>query len=165
MTSILERRRIEAELARALLGAMEKVMPREQALSVLGETVVQMARAAGASAARELGRVPSLADFAALLPRWQQDDALAIDFLTQTPDRLEFNVTRCRYADMYRELGVLELGTVLSCSRDGEFCRGYDPDISMERSRTIMQGATHCDFRYRMARSNRDSDRSLPSAD
>ena len=32
---------------------------------------------------------------------------------------------------------------------DGAFCEGYDPRLKLERTQTIMQGASHCDFRYR----------------
>ncbi|MCB1440719.1 MAG: L-2-amino-thiazoline-4-carboxylic acid hydrolase, partial [Nitratireductor sp.] len=39
---------------------------------------------------------------------------------------------------------------LLSCNRDGDFCIGYNPDIEMTRTQTIMRGASHCDFRYRM---------------
>jgi hypothetical protein len=74
-----------------------------------------------------------------------------MDVLVQNEKFFAFNVTRCRYAEMYRELGIPELGAVLSCHRDGEFCRGYNPAIGFERTQTIMQGATHCDFRYTLA--------------
>jgi hypothetical protein len=151
MTSILERRRIEAEFARTLLATMERHMTRDAALAILREAVVQMARETGAAMAEEQGGSPDLADFAAILPRWQADSALAIDFLQATPTKLDFNVTRCRYAEMYRQLGIPELGAVLSCNRDGEFCRGYNPAIGFARSQTIMQGATHCDFRYTLS--------------
>ena len=28
-------------------------------------------------------------------------------------------------------------------------CEGYDPNLKLDRSQTIMQGASHCNFRYR----------------
>jgi len=71
-----------------------------------------------------------------------------METLEQTRDRLAFNVTRCRYAEMYEELGMRDIGGILSCGRDGEFCRGYAPDVELTRTRTIMEGASHCDFRY-----------------
>ncbi len=46
-------------------------------------------------------------------------------------------------------MGLAEIGHILSCGRDGTFCTGYNPKISLERTQTIMQGASHCDFRYR----------------
>lgn len=151
MMSILERRRIEAEFAKTLLATMERHLPPEHARAILGEAIVTMARDTGAAMAREQGGANDLAAYAALLPRWQQDDALAMEFIERSASRLDFNVTRCRYAEMYRELGIPELGALLSCNRDGEFCRGYNPAIRMERTQTIMQGAPHCDFRYSLA--------------
>ena len=65
-----------------------------------------------------------------------------------TETEFHFNVVRCRYSEMYRELGLAELGAVLSCNRDGAFCEGYDPKLKLERTQTLMGGASHCDFRY-----------------
>ena len=55
---------------------------------------------------------------------------------------------RCRYAETYKAMGLGEIGHLLSCNRDGAFCEGYDPKLKLERTQTIMQGASHCDFRY-----------------
>ena len=49
---------------------------------------------------------------------------------------------------MYRDMGLAEIGTLLSCVRDQEFIEGYDPTIAMTRTQTLMEGASHCDFRY-----------------
>jgi hypothetical protein len=49
---------------------------------------------------------------------------------------------------MYREMGLADLGALLSCNRDGSFCDGYDPRLKLTRTQTIMGGADHCDFRY-----------------
>ena len=70
--------------------------------------------------------------------------------LKSTPTEYDFNVVRCRYSEMYRAMGLAELGAVLSCNRDGAFCEGYDPRLKLTRTQTLMEGATHCDFRYRM---------------
>ncbi len=66
----------------------------------------------------------------------------------QTDTRYRYNVTRCKYAEMYRDMGLGEIGHLLSCQRDGTFCEGYDERISSKRTQTIMQGASHCDFDY-----------------
>jgi hypothetical protein len=49
---------------------------------------------------------------------------------------------------MYRAMGLGEIGHLLSCNRDGDFCIGYNPEMKLERTQTIMKGASHCDFRY-----------------
>ena len=57
-------------------------------------------------------------------------------------------MTRCRYAEMYRALGMVELGATLSCDRDGSLIAGFNPNVRFTRTQTIMAGADHCDFRF-----------------
>ena len=60
------------------------------------------------------------------------------------------NVTRCRYAEMYEELGLQELGYMLSCARDFAMIDGFNPRINLTRTQTIMEGANHCDFLFEL---------------
>ena len=73
---------------------------------------------------------------------------LEIEMIEETRSKLSYNVTRCRYAEMYKAMGLGEIGHLLSCQRDGTFCEGYDERLKLTRTQTIMQGASHCDFRY-----------------
>ena len=148
---IIELRRIEANVIKPIYEEMVRVLGREQAREILGNAIRQNAIEHGQGyAEREAPGGNDLAGFARLLPQWQKNDALEIDMLESKPERFDFNVTRCRYAEMYREMGVAEIGDLLSCGRDGAFCTGYNPKIELERTQTIMKGASHCDFRYRM---------------
>ena len=79
---------------------------------------------------------------------WAQDNVLEIEFLKETADRLFFNVRRCGYAEMYKKSGLSDFGYCLSCNRDKAFVAGFNPDIVMKRTRTIMEGASFCDFRF-----------------
>ncbi len=75
-----------------------------------------------------------------------------IDTIDATDGRFAFNVTRCGYAEMYRELGVPELGAIFSCNRDAALIDGFNPHVALERTQTLMGGASHCDFRYTLRR-------------
>src|SRR5262249_41624367 len=75
-------------------------------------------------------------------------NALDVEVLKRTPDAFDVNVTRCKYAEFYKELGVPELGFLLTCSADFTMADGYGGDVKLKRTQTIMQGASHCDFRY-----------------
>ena len=75
-------------------------------------------------------------------------DALDYSVRAQSQDTYEIDVTGCRYAQFYKELGEPELGFLLVCSSDFTFAEGFGPDIKLTRTQTIMQGASHCDFRY-----------------
>ncbi|MGC9419141.1 MAG: L-2-amino-thiazoline-4-carboxylic acid hydrolase [Rhodovulum sp.] len=147
---ILERRRIEAMILKHVYDVISERSGKAEAEAVIGETCSRSAIEQGKHLAEDLGRAPDLEDFAAILPNWTREDALEIEPIETSADRMDFNVTRCRYAEMYREMGLGEIGHLLSCNRDGDFCIGYNPEIELTRTQTIMQGASHCDFRYRM---------------
>jgi predicted ArsR family transcriptional regulator len=66
-------------------------------------------------------------------------------------DKLEFDVTRCRYAEFFRELNEPELGALLMCSTDFDIAAASDGEVTLERRQTIMQGAPSCTFRYKFA--------------
>lgn len=152
--SILDQRRIEAKFAGQLLRTLETEVGRERAREILARAIIEMAHQAGRDfAALKPGNQngenpPDLSDMASIMPLWQKDDGITMKMLEQTPEKLSFNVTRCRYAESYREMGLGDIGDLLSCNRDGEFCHGYNPKIRFERTQTIMKGAAYCDFRY-----------------
>jgi len=79
-------------------------------------------------------------------------DALDYEVLRKTPDSFDINVTGCRYAKFYKEIGAPELGFVLVCSADFAMAEGFSADVQLTRTQTIMQGASHCDFRYQLNR-------------
>lgn len=147
---ILHRRRIEAELVKSIYDEMAASIGAAESRAILTRAIANHAIAHGEKMAGAQEGANDLAGFAALMPQWQAEDALQMDILEETETVFAFNVTRCRYAEMYREMGLADLGAVLSCNRDGVFCKGYNPDIAFERTQTIMQGASHCDFRYRL---------------
>jgi hypothetical protein len=147
---ILQRRRIEAEIIKPIYEEMKAAFGAEAAKAVIERAIRKAAVKAGQDFAAAAPGGPSLENFAAIQPLWTQDDALRIETLRQDGEAMDFNVTRCRYAEMYHEMGLGEIGHLLSCNRDATFIEGYDPTIGFERSQTIMQGASHCDFRYRV---------------
>jgi len=149
---VLTRREVEARIVAPLLEAMMTEFGREQVLALTRQVIVAIAREQGAALAQQAGGC-TLGHFAAALEPWKKGDdgqiiAMQIETLAQTESQLAFNVTRCRYAEMYRELGLPELGVILSCSRDFALIEGFNPDIHLTRSQTIMDGAPFCDFRY-----------------
>lgn len=147
---ILEQRRIEAAFAKGVYEEMAAEIGAERARAILARAVVKLAKAAAGRFAAAAPDGPGLDHFIAIQELWTRDDALRIEVVEHTEAAYGFNVTRCRYAEMYREMGLAELGAVLSCNRDGAFCEGYDPKLKLARSQTLMAGATHCDFRYRL---------------
>lgn len=148
--AILQKRRIEAEILGEVYQVLKTRDGKAAAREIIGAACSASAIAQGKAFAAELGQPPDLLDFADILPHWTKEDALEIEVLRSTQDHMDFNVTRCRYAETYAEIGLAEIGDLLSCNRDGDFCIGYNPQITLTRTQTIMQGAGYCDFRYRI---------------
>ncbi len=144
---VLSRREVEARILAPMLDAMGEAFGRERVLEVMRGTIVRIAKKQGAELAGYMGGV-TLQHFAESLRDWTRDDALEIDVIEQTEETFSFNVTRCRYAELYEKLGIRELGSALSCARDYALIEGFNPDVSLKRTQTIMEGAPHCDFRY-----------------
>jgi len=144
---VLTRREVEARILAPMLDAMGETFGREKVLAVMRDTIVNIAKKQGAELAGFMGGV-TFQHFAESLRFWTMDDALKIDVIEQTENVFSFNVTRCRYAELYEKLGIRELGMALSCARDYALIEGFNPEVSLKRTRTIMEGESHCDFRY-----------------
>lgn len=148
LAPMLERRRVEAEILSHVYETVKERHGVAEARRVIGESVRRSAIAQGEAMAKAQGGAPGLAGFEAIQPLWTRGGALEVVLRENGPEVFAFDVTRCRYAEMYRDMGLAEIGPLLSCQRDGSFCEGYDPRIKLTRTQTIMQGASHCDFRY-----------------
>ncbi len=144
---LLDRREIEASIVGPLLRAFSDEVGEEKARMILQNVVRQIAQIGGCNAAQLLGG-NDLSSLAEAVDSWRVGDALTLEIGRQDEQAFEFNVTRCRFAEMYHRLGLKDLGAILSCSRDAAMIEGFNPEISFTRTQTIMEGAPHCDFRY-----------------
>ena len=150
--SIFVRRYIEAAVLKNVFGEISNKFGIKAAEEIIGKACSNSAIAHGAAMADVLEKKPDLSDFADILPNWTKEEALEIDVLDEAASVMNFNVTRCRYAEMYEEMGLKDIGHLLSCSRDADFCKGYNSEIKFERTQTIMKGAKYCDFRLKLER-------------
>lgn len=146
---VLTRREIEARILAPVIDALGREFNRERVIAIVAEVIRDTARAQGRAMAAACPDT-SLTDFASTLEPWTRGDAMRMEVIEQRDDRLAFDVTRCRYAEMYRELGIADLGAALSCNRDAALIEGFNPEVSLTRTETIMQGAPRCNFRYAM---------------
>jgi hypothetical protein len=144
---VLARREVEARILAPIIDALAGEFGRTRVVEIVRDAIIDIAHQQGAQLVTTMGG-NTVTEFAASLTFWTQDNALELDVLEQGDDAFAFNVTRCRYTELYRALGIPELGAVLSCNRDGALIEGFNPGIDLTRTQTIMQGAAYCDFRY-----------------
>jgi hypothetical protein len=148
---LLQQREIEARIVGPLIRAFSAEFGEERTLAILRQVISGLAKQAGADFARSLGE-DGLPAFKRVVDRWCENGGLEIEMLEQSAERLSFDVVRCGYAEMYRALGLADLGSSLSCVRDLALIAGFSPDIELTRTQTLMEGAACCDFRFRRKR-------------
>jgi hypothetical protein len=145
---VLEQAKIQAQILVPLVKALQAELGEERANALVRRALGDLYRRYGeefwrAKQETHLGKV-----MASAFATFARGDALDYRVREQSQDRFEIDVTGCRYAQFYQELGEPELGFLLVCSADFLMTEGFDPDIKLTRTQTIMQGASHCDFRF-----------------
>jgi predicted hydrocarbon binding protein len=145
---VLKRREIEARILAPVLEALGKKFGKGEVLEIAGQAIIETARQQGRELAKRLER-NDLEAYGRSMEAWTRDGALQLHILDQNQDNLSFDVTECKYAELYRNLGIVGIGSILSCSRDAAFIEGFNSSVTLERTQTIMQGAAFCDFRFR----------------
>jgi hypothetical protein len=147
--SVIEQAKIQAQVLVPLVKALQGELGEARANALVRKTLGDLYRRFGeefwtAKNERDLGKA-----VASAFRTYARDDALSYDVIEQTQDAFAFDVKRCAYAEFYKALGEPELGFLMICAADFATAEGFGPDIQLTRTKTIMQGADHCDFRYR----------------
>jgi predicted ArsR family transcriptional regulator len=146
--SHLQRRKIEGRVLIPFIQTLKEKLGESTMREVLDATIGKLAAGDGAAWAEKYGQTTaSLRAVAKEL--WASGGAMDIQVLSESDDRLDFNVTRCRYAEFYKELGLSDIGYRVHCNRDHAMIVGFNDELELSRSGTIMNGAACCDFRYR----------------
>ncbi|MCX6909605.1 MAG: L-2-amino-thiazoline-4-carboxylic acid hydrolase [Verrucomicrobia bacterium] len=145
--SLLQRREIEAQIAAPLVKAFMDEFGRERTLKTVKRVIKRLAKQKGAELAKLAGGNGLKQFVKAVLPLWCEGGALNVEVIEANDQRCSFNVTRCKYAEMYRRLGLADFGLLFSCSRDFAFISGFNRRLKLKRTQTIMEGDRVCDFR------------------
>ncbi len=142
----LERRKIQAEVLIPMVQAFQRAIGKERTNEIVREVITELARKDGAQLAQQFG--DDLSGMEKVSGVWAAGGSLGIEPIEKSVDRLDFNVTRCQYAEFYKDLGLPELGYLFHCNRDFAMVEGFSPSLTLKRTQTIMEGAGHCDFRF-----------------
>lgn len=140
------RREIEARMVEPFIKAFAEEFGEEKTMEIVKGVIAGLAESAGAGLAKMLGD-NSLDCFAKkVTPAFGAGGALQYEIRESTEDTVRMDIVRCAYVDMYKRLGMADLGPVLSCGRDEYLIRGFNPDVEFTRKYTIMEGGSCCDF-------------------
>ena len=149
---LIEKVKIQAQILVPLVKALQAELGEARANAIVREALGELYRGYGERWARAQGAADLGETAASAFEMFAAGDALRYEVIKKTPDAFEANVTECGYARFYDKIGAPELGFLLTCSADFAHAEGLGADVRLTRTQTIMQGASHCDFRYRLRR-------------
>lgn len=149
---LLDKVRIQAQVLVPVMRALRAELGRHKADAIVSEALRGWSREIFAAAARGIegppGRKFARMDKALAEATLQE---VSVDMHRRDREAVEFDITSCRFADFFREIGEPELGALLVCQTDIEIAAAGGDDVRFERSQTIMKGAPSCTFRYKFA--------------
>ncbi len=145
---LIEQVKIQAQVLVPLVKALQAELGEDRANAIVRKALSELYRRYGekwwrAQGARDLGE-----KMASAFEMFAAGDALEYQVVRKASDAFEVDVTECQYARFYNEIGAPELGFLLTCSGDFAHAEGLGDGVQLTRTQTIMQGASHCDFRY-----------------
>jgi L-2-amino-thiazoline-4-carboxylic acid hydrolase-like protein len=147
--SVIEQAKIQAQVLIPLVKALQAELGEARANALVRKALGELYRRHGEEFWKAKNKANIGKAVASAFKTYARDDALDYRVHEQSEDAFALDVTRCRYAEFYKELGEPELGFLLVCSADFDTVQGFGDDVKLTRTQTIMQGAGHCDFRYR----------------
>ena len=156
---LIEQVKIQAQVLVPLVKALQAELGEERANAIVRKALGDLYRKYGEKWWRTRGALNLGEKVASAFEMFAAGDALEYKVVKKTPDALELNVTECRYAEFYKKIGAPELGFLLTCSGDADFFHpeGFGANVRLKVTQTIMQGASHCDFRYALKKNDKDT--------
>jgi len=70
--------------------------------------------------------------------------------VSETEAGVHVKCTRCGFHDLAQYVGITEEAYYMACESDPYILEGFNPNIGLKRTKTLMQGFDCCDFLYYM---------------
>lgn len=141
---LLQQREIEMRVLGPVIRAFAAEFEKEKTYDLVRRTMQEISRGLGKEKSLGGGGLENLKS--KCISKWNDGGALEVSIREDSDTILAFDVTRCDFADLYRELGFGDIGTLISCDRDAAFLDGFDPELELVRQKTLMEGEDLCDF-------------------
>ena len=150
--SLLDKTRIQAQVLVPVLRALRAELGKDKADGIVKQALRDWSKQLFAAIGDGIEGSPRR-KWATMRSALDEVTGKEVEFEVRRHDKevLEFDVTRCRFAEFFRVLGEPELGALLICATDFDIAAASDGEVSLDRAQTIMQGAPSCTFRYKFA--------------
>jgi L-2-amino-thiazoline-4-carboxylic acid hydrolase len=135
--------KIQARVVIPVVRALERELGTGRAHSIVGRAIAE-------SYAEWQGKAVSAQNLHPRDTDIEEQFPVETEVVEDTDSTFAINMTRCRFAEYFRAIGAADVGALLTCGVDFAAEAVLRPDWEFRRSQTIMGGASHCDFRWRL---------------
>jgi L-2-amino-thiazoline-4-carboxylic acid hydrolase len=144
-TAALGAVKIQARAVIPIVRALEREIGKERTHSIVGRAIAE-------SYAEWQGKALSARNSHPRDVKVNIEEQLPIEteVVEDTDSTFAINMTRCRFAEYFRAIGAADVGALLTCGVDFATEAVLRPDWEFRRTQTLMGGASHCDFRWRL---------------
>ena len=143
--SMLDAVKIQARIVIPIVKALERELGKERAHAIVGEAIADAYASWQATRTPVRNTHPRDGNMAHTFP-------VETQVVDDTDTAFALNMTRCQFAEYFREIGEPEIGALLTCGVDFATQAKLRPDWEFARTQTLMKGAPYCDFRWRLRR-------------
>ncbi|WP_416899583.1 MAG: L-2-amino-thiazoline-4-carboxylic acid hydrolase [Minwuia sp.] len=144
-TSVLDATKIQAKIVIPIVKKLEQELGKAEAHRIVGEAIAQNYVAWREKLGFEENSHPAEDREAGNAPAFPVEE----EVVENTPGAYGHNITGCAFADHFRKIGEPEIGALMCCGVDFAAEARIRPDWEFTRTQTRMQGAPHCDFRWK----------------
>jgi hypothetical protein len=141
---ILEATKIQAKAVIPIVKALEQELGKERAHGIIGRAI----------AGNYLAWRDKRGFVADSHPASEDDNSPGFPVEKEVVEHTEtaygHNIIGCAFADYFRGVGEPEIGALMTCGVDFAAEEHMRPGWEFSRTQTRMQGAAHCDFRWRL---------------
>ena len=141
--TVLDAVKIQARAVIPIVRALERELGKERAHSIVGQAIAD-------SYAEWQGKAVSTRNSHPRDNNIEEQFPVETEVVEDTDSTFAINMTRCRFAEYFRAIGAADVGALLTCGLDFAAEGVLRPDWEFRRSQTLMGGASHCDFRWRL---------------
>ena len=141
--TVLDAVKIQARAVIPIVRALERELGSERAHFIVGRAIAESTAEWQAKAVSTRNSHPRDNNIEEQFP-------IETEVVDDTDSTCAINMTRCGFAEYFRAIGAADVGALLTCGVDFATEAVLRPDWEFRRSQTIMGGASHCDFRWRL---------------
>jgi hypothetical protein len=131
---------------------LEQILGREKTLEMIGKAREKHDLELVKKHLSGRKTIKNFEDFKAFMKELHESSftshLFTIKYLGDTATEIEFHTTECLLAKVFRDMKAADLGYVMICQPDFVTTPSYCPNVSLRRTKTLMQGDDHCDTTY-----------------